>query len=191
MSSPNPTSKTREERVEKSIATLNRTLESIEKEANKYNSSAERQRRFYKVSRALIAGLGVITPVVITYQTQNPTDLLRIIAILLTALTGIITTVHAIFRWGEGYVRAKLTSLTLKELFDRTDLRRYEIEDNYDDMSAYSLAIATNREVRVEMQRILRNQIESEIAVVTQDKEKPTPELPPAPSTPRLEAGRP
>ncbi len=160
------------ERIEKALALLGEAQKSLEVESNRYNSKARNSYWAYVVSRGLIAALGVATPVLVTYQTQNPGSRLGIFAILLTAVTGALTTVHAIFRWGDNYVRAKLTSLSLEELLASTRLKRYRIEDTPDQARAYQEAFTAIEQSHAEKQKIIRRQIESEISVITQEKEE-------------------
>lgn len=122
-----PDSATPEERAKAVEQALDSTLKAIRAKAQEYQELAESQRRRFNWARGATVVLGVLTPTFVTFQTQHTSNpqlafWLGLLAISITASTGIVTGLQATFRWGEGFGRASTTSLELDELAAGTDL---------------------------------------------------------------------
>ena len=94
---------TPEERAKAVELALDSTLKAIRDKAQQYQRLAESQRRPYNWARGATVVLGVLTPTFVTFQTQYSASaqvavVLGIIAIAVTASTGIVTGLQAAFR---------------------------------------------------------------------------------------------
>lgn len=169
---------TPEERAQAVESALDSTLNAIRDKAQQYQQLAESQRRRYNWARAATVVLGVLTPTFVTFQTQYHASakvaiVLGIIAIAVTASTGIVTGLQAAFRWGEGFGRASTTSLELDELASATDLATLSLRSSPDHTLKHTELTRHREGALRQMHLIVRKYIEGELALVTEAERPP------------------
>lgn len=163
---------TPEERASAVEGALNSTLASIRAKALELEKLADRQRRRYNWARSATVILGVLTPTFVTFQTQHSGGSpqlafwLGILAIGITAATGIVTGLQAAFKWGEGFGRATTASLELGELVDATDLDTLVVRTSQDSMLKHTELMKYQERALRQKDLIIRKYIEGELAVI-------------------------
>ena len=164
------------ERVKQLQAVLDDTLRRISHEAALYRHRAQNQRLYHTSFGATLAVLGVAAPALVTYQTQHQSATFQLIAIFLTGVVGAAGALQATFRWGDRFRRTSLTALALEELESNTQLARNDIFDTDDAIKIYQKAYELNVSSQKELQRIVRQHIEGEVALVSpKPEENPEP----------------
>jgi ABC-type multidrug transport system fused ATPase/permease subunit len=175
---------TTDERVKGRISILNQTLSRIEKESKHYDSDARLQGIFHRTFTAVLAVLAVAAPALVTYQTQSKNAQTAIVVVLVTAIAGAGTALQGVFRWGDRFRRTRLTALELKELLTATELDKEDIEDSTDDLRKFAEIRELNDRAATRLQAIIRNHIESEVALVSQQTPPTPPKDPPGSQPP-------
>ena len=164
----------KEEQAAQVETAFNSTLETIQREAKQYENLAHTQRSRYSWAKMATVVLGVLTPTVVTFQTQQSLPqfqfALGIGAIALTAFAGIVTGLQAAFRWGEGYARWTGTGLALSELAISLELESRPYKSTTDaDLKKTKLDELYEKAIR-QRHLIMRKHTEAEIASVTDEK---------------------
>jgi hypothetical protein len=160
-----------EERTKAVEKALDSNLAAIRAKALEFQQLAGRQRRRYTWARSATVVLGVLAPTIVTFQTQHSgssqlTFWLGILAITITAGTGIVTGLHASFKWGEGFGRAATASLELEELADSSDLDTLIIRTSTDDLWKHGQLTQHREELLNKQHLIVRKYIEGELALI-------------------------
>lgn len=166
------------ERTEKQLAILRLTTERIQKETTRYNRDRDRSRTASRFIPGALAVLGVAAPSLVTYQTQvdKPSGWLIALTILVTAIAGAASTLQAIFRWDERYRRTLLTSLALSLLESNTVFQREEIVATLNGADTDKRLRDLNRKARRDLLRIIREDVESEAKLVSQESVTRSPD---------------
>jgi hypothetical protein len=161
-----------QERAKLAENALDDTLKAAEKRAAEYLALAHSQRVKYSVAKSLAVVLGVLTPTFVAFQTQhssaNYSLLLGIIAISLTAGTGIVTGLQATFKWGEGFGRSTTAALQLQELVGLIGVESLLYRTTPDYGLKYNEMKRLYEKAWQQMQRVIQTQSQSEIADITQ-----------------------
>ena len=157
---------------------LESLLNEIKRLADSYERKAARLHRASTVSKALIAVLGVTAPALVTYQTQQANPIVAVLAIAITGIAGSATALQAAFRWGDGFGRASLTALALRRLARTIELQKVNAMETTDDLQRYFAIRKLVEEVTAEVDRIISQQIEAEVAVVSQPSAEQKPVAP-------------
>lgn len=169
---------------------LNSTLQAIRAKAEEYRGMSSRQRSNYNWAKSLAITLGVLTPTFVAFQAQAflPTwdFYLGLVAVVLTATTGIVSGLQASFKWGEGYARAAMASLQLDGLANQTHLQILLHRTSIDTMAKYQKLYTLNEEAMSKYLTINNTFVNSEITEVTEISTKGqvgSPVRPQLPST--------
>jgi hypothetical protein len=156
------------------MAELERTEHQIRIYADDYGKRAKANRRASAASRAITTMLGVVAPTVVTYQiqAQNPSSALSTLTIIITALAGSAGALQATFRWGDAYARSLQTQLALLELESLTNFRRIGLAHLNDSTHKYNELKALHEHTVRELRRILKDDVQAEVALTMQETSK-------------------
>jgi hypothetical protein len=145
----------------------------LDKDFERQEARAERNRKADTRFRFLTALLGVIAPALVTFQTtQAGNPFWALAAVLVTGLVGAIATLQAAFRWSDRYCQTQLSAFTLDELRGRVreTLDLAETMDGSLDRLKHLQTEFTK--CSSERRRILRELTEAEVNLVKQIAEK-------------------
>ncbi len=146
---------------------LGSTINEIKKESASQRRRAKRNHLTHLLLLVVTALLGVTAPVLVTYQTMPDSSTgLQVLAVIVTALTGVSAMLQAALRLHERYRRATLTALDLDDLLAHAiaELQNVRAEE----MDPFS---ELNMETRRDLNRILRADIEAEATTVVKNGE--------------------
>ncbi len=165
MSTPISSEQTRAINAEKA---LDVTLQAAETRAAEFLRLAQVQRRRFSTARTFAVFLGVLTPTLVAFQTQR-TEIkwLPVVAILLTAGTGIVSGLQAAFKWGEGYARNLTSAQQLDELLGAIKMESEIFRTTTDYQIKYDQMKRLQERTWQQVQQIVRSQIQAELADVS------------------------
>ncbi|MCF8367720.1 MAG: DUF4231 domain-containing protein [Bacteroidales bacterium] len=156
-----------DQRIEKVKKLLIETIEEIKSQKTIFKRRSNKNRRRFFWFKIIITILAVIAPSLVTYTTQhNSNQLWAIIAICVTAIAGASATLQSILDFGDRFRREAITFLKLDKLFSSVNIKMEETEFISDVMEKYHRISQLNESARTELNSILRNHIESEIAFI-------------------------
>lgn len=145
-------------------ATLKEAIDQIRKTRDKRQNDARRSRFAHFLFLSVTALLGTAAPILVTYlSTEGGGPGLIWTTIMVTALTSVAATLQAALRWNERYGRAMRTVLDLQDLEAEAVTDR-ENPENKNEPRRY-------QDIRERLNKILRADIESEVAMVMQSGE--------------------
>jgi len=160
------------QRAEMAEKALDDTLHSAMEKAREYQDLARRQRKKYSIAKFFAVVLGVSTPTFVAFQTQHSGDsyklLFSILAICLTAGTGIVTGLQAAFKWGEGFGRSMIAALQLDELVGSIKLESLLYRTTTDYGIKYDKMKELYDKTWQQMRKVIQTHSQSEIAEVTE-----------------------
>lgn len=148
-------------------ATLDEAMKQITKTRDKRQNNAWWNRFAHFLFLAVTALLGTAAPILVTYlSTEGGGPRLIWVTIAVTALTSVAATLQAALRWNERYGRAMRTVLDLEDLEAQAVAEQDKIKN-----SGGNNEPMRYQEIREKLNKILRADIEAEVAMVTQSGE--------------------
>lgn len=160
------------------VEILDELIARIAREAETYRAKARFDRRMHGISRIVATLLGVAAPVVVTYQTQVESEVLKMVAIFVTGFIGAATVLQASFRWGDHYGRARLTTLDLEELESKIRLQKPQILDSNEPIEMRQRTKELIQHSSEELHRIIRTQVETEVSLLTERRSREAEKAP-------------
>jgi|HubBroStandDraft_4_1064222.scaffolds.fasta_scaffold146335_2 hypothetical protein len=158
-----------DKRVQYLYALLETRLCKIEADSETYKKTASQDKRLHKRTRYIITFLAILAPAAVTAETIIPNIEFgwKLAVIFIAALAGGAATLQQVFNYGESYGRNEMTSLSLRELHDDSQLKMEYLKQSTDIFEQYRITSALLVDLSKRYLDITRTHIENEVKAIT------------------------